>query len=171
MRMGYGLILTKARKSMSPSSSARISRLSYVVMFAALCSYSVIAQDADSDCSKPVEYVNRNQVDPTRISLRGIEGRAIDSDGVAVPDVCVALFSEKERKLVAQTVTDENGYFRFGKISEGDYRLVGRLEYDHLCPVNVRIRQRKPSAGPGKKKLILHMRPSGIDDCSYGDTK
>ncbi|MGD9588616.1 MAG: carboxypeptidase-like regulatory domain-containing protein [Pyrinomonadaceae bacterium] len=98
--------------------------------------------------------------------MRGVEGRAVDSSDVAVPNICVALFTEKGQRFVAQTVTDENGYFRFDKISKGNYRLVGRIEYDWLCPVNVRIRRVSSTSGSGKKKLILQMRPSGIDDCS-----
>ena len=133
----------------------------------------VIAQNEDDDCPKRVEYVNRNFIDSPTISLRGVEGQAIDSNGVPVPSICVALFTEKERRFVAQTVTDENGYFRFGKIPKGRYRLIGRLDYDYLCPVNVRVRRVSfPLGGLFRKtRLVLHMRPAGIDDCSYGDTK
>jgi hypothetical protein len=144
--------------------------LSLIVTFSLL---PVIAQDKDNDCPKQVEYVNRNFIDTPTISLRGVEGRATDSSGVPVPNICVALFTEKERRFVAQTVTDENGYFRFGKIPKGRYRLVGRLNYDYLCPVNVRIRRVSFPLGGffRKSRLVLHMRPAGIDDCSYGDTK
>jgi hypothetical protein len=117
--------------------------------------------------------VNRNFIDTPTISLRGVEGRAIDSNGVAIPNICVALFTEKEHRFVAQTVADENGYFRFGKIPKGRYRLVARVDYDAFCPVNVRIRRVSfPRGGLFRKtRLVLHMRPSAIDTCSYGDTK
>jgi hypothetical protein len=148
-----------------------MSRFFYFVSVILLCTLPIAAQNATSDCPKRVEYINRNEVDPPMISLRGIEGRAVDSSGEAVPNVCVALFTEKERRFVAQTLTDENGYFRFEKISSGDYRLVGRLEYDYLCPVNVRVRRVTSTSGSGKKKLVLHVQPAAIDDCSYGDVK
>ncbi|HEX8289126.1 MAG TPA: carboxypeptidase-like regulatory domain-containing protein [Pyrinomonadaceae bacterium] len=117
--------------------------------------------------------MSRNQVDPPTISLRGVEGRVIDSSGVAIPNICIALFTEKEYRFVAQTVADENGYFRFGKIPKGSYRLVARVDYDYLCPVNVRIRRVSfPSGGFFRKThLVLHMRPAAIDVCSYGDTR
>ncbi len=55
----------------------------------------VVAQEADDDdCPKQIEYINRNQVDPPTISLHGVEGRAIDSSGVAIGYICVALFTE-----------------------------------------------------------------------------
>src|SRR5688572_5808114 len=118
-----------------------VSSILFGAIAVVLCAFSVVAQGPNPDCEKRVEYVNRNQVDTPTISLRGVEGRAVDSSGVAVPKICVVLFTEKEYKFVAQTVTDENGYFRFQKIGNGNYRLVGRLEYDYLCPVNVRIRR------------------------------
>jgi hypothetical protein len=148
-------------------------RFFWLFLIFALFFLPVLAQDADEDCPKQLEYVNRNQVDPLTISLRGVEGRAIDSSGAAIPNICVALFTEKEHRFVAQTVADENGYFRFGKIPKGRYRLVARVDYDYLCPVNIRIRRVNfPSGGIFRKtRLVLHMRPAAIDTCSYGDTK
>ena len=134
----------------------------------------VMAQDSDEeDCPKQIEYVNRNQIDLPRITLRGVEGRATDNDGVPIPDICVALFTEKKHRFVAQTTTDENGYFRFTKIPKGLYRLVARIEHDYLCPVNVSIRQGSfPSGGLFRRKRVyLHFRVAGIDSCSYADTK
>jgi hypothetical protein len=130
-------------------------------------------EDSDDDCPKQIEYMNRNFIDPSTISLRGVEGRAIDSNGAAIPYICVALFTEKENRFVAQTAANENGYFRFGKIPKGRYRLVARVDYDYLCPVNVRIRRVSfPFGGFFRKsRLVLYMHPPGIDTCSYGDTK
>lgn len=149
-------------------------RLIWLFLIIAFLFLPVAAQEeSDDDCPKQLEYVNRNQVDPPTISLRGVEGRAVDSSGVAIGYICVALFTEKEHRFVAQTVADENGYFRFGKIPKGNYRLVARVDYDYLCPVNVRIRRVSfPRGGFFRKtSLVLHLRPAGIDDCSYGDTK
>lgn len=143
-------------------------RTLYLIVAILLCTLPLASQDIRA---KRVEYINRNQVDTPVISLNGVAGRAVDGDGVAVPNMRVALFTEKGHKFVAQVVTDENGFFRFGKIGKGNYRLVGRLEYDYLCPVNVRIRQVSSVKGSVGTKLVLQMRPSDIDDCSYGDTK
>ena len=148
-------------------------RFLLLALFFTFCFLPVAAQDKDDDCPKQLEYVSYNQVDPPTISLRGVEGRAIYPDGAPIPEICVALFTEKEHRFVAQTVADENGYFRFGKIPEGRYRLVARVDYDFLCPVNVRIhRVSFPRGGFFKKtRLVLHMRGAAIDVCSYGDTK
>ena len=112
------------------------------------------------------------RVSPT-VSLRVVEGRAIDPNGVTVPNVCVALFTRKDKRFVTQTVTDENGYFRFGEIPKGKYFLVGRVERDYFCPLNVEInRVRFPFGGFFRRsRLVLHMETWGIDGCSYADTK
>lgn len=149
----------------------RMIRILYLVSLVVLCYLPHAAQDANADRPKRVEYINRNMIDSPTISLHSLQGRAIDSNGVAVPSIRIALFTEKDHKFVAQTVTDENGYFRFEKTGNGSYRLVGRLEYDYLCPVNVRVRQVSSPFVSRKTKLVLHMRPSGIDDCSFGTTK
>ena len=139
----------------------------------AFCFLPVLTQYENDDCLKQIEYVSRNQVDPPKISLRRVEGRAVDSNGVAVGYICIALFTEKEHRFVAQTVADKNGYFRFGKISKGNYRLVARVNYDYLCPVNVRIRRAGFLRGGffRKTRLVLHLRVAAIDVCSYADTK
>lgn len=129
--------------------------------------------DSESDCPKQIEYINRNNIDSPRITLRGIEGRATDWNAVPIPDICVALFTEKEHHFVAQTMTDKNGYFRFTKIPKGLYRLVARMEHDYLCPVNVSVRLASyPTGGLSRRKRIfLHFSVAGIDSCSYADTK
>jgi hypothetical protein len=145
--------------------------LSIIIAFVFSCAS---AQDnSESNCPKQINYINRNQIDLPRITVRGVEGRATDSNAVPIPDVCVALFTEKEHRFVAQTMTDENGYFRFTKIPKGDYRLVARMEIEYLCPVNVSIRLASfPSGGLFRRKRIyLHFVVPGTDSCSYADTK
>jgi hypothetical protein len=78
------------------------------------------------------------------------------------------LFTEKGHRFGAQTMADENGYFRFHNIPNGNYRLVGRVSYDFPGPVNVRIQVTKKTR---QKRLVLHMTSGRIDTCSYGDTK
>ena len=108
-----------------------------------------------------------------KVSLRVVEGQAIDPNGVAVPNVCVALFTRKDKRFVTQTVTDENGYFRFGKIPKGKYYLVARVERDYFCPLNVEINRLSFPFGGffQRNRLVLHMEARGIDVCSYADKK
>ena len=109
----------------------------------------------------------------TKISLRVVEGQAIDSVGAAVPYVCVALFTRKEKRFVAQTVTDDKGHFQFGKIPNGKYFLVARVKEDVFCPLNVEIsRVSFPFGGFFRRnRLVLHMEGYGIDVCSYARKK
>ncbi len=148
-----------------------MSRFLYFLLVTALSALPMVAQELNSDCPKRIGYINRNQVDPPTIELRGLEGRAIDSNGIPIPNICVALFTERDHRFVAQTVTDDDGYFRMEKVGIGRYRLVAKLESDYLCPVNLRIRRVSSPRGSRKTKLVLHMQPSGIDVCSYGDTE
>jgi hypothetical protein len=151
-----------------------VKRIVFVILLCLVFASFSNAQNQDAaETANQIEYVNRNQVDPPYISLRKIKGRAIDLSGVAVPKVTVALFTEKEHRFIAQTVTDENGYFQFSKIPKGSFRLVGRVERDFFCPVNTPIRKVSfPQGGLFRSKgLVLHLRPAGIDTCSYSDTK
>jgi len=45
-------------------------------------------------------YENRNQVDYGLIRLQRLAGKATGRDGIAVPGVCVGLFTEGDHKLV-----------------------------------------------------------------------
>ena len=56
-------------------------------------------QKTDAVC-KDLAYENRNQTDygPRGTAIRGT---AKDSQGVAIPKVCVGVFTETEHKLVA----------------------------------------------------------------------
>jgi hypothetical protein len=107
------------------------------------------------------------------LSLRSVSGRAIAQDSVSVPYVCLGLFTEKDHRLIATGIADEEGYFQLRNIPAGVYRLVVKDSYGGFCTANVRIRiARWPRGGIFKRKrLIIHMRVAGVDTCSYGDYK
>ena len=48
-----------------------------------------------------VEYENHNQIDYGPLIVQEVKGTIIDPQQVAVPKVCVGIFTEKEHKLVA----------------------------------------------------------------------
>ncbi len=138
---------------------------------------SVQAQQSNP-CNITMVYDNHNQVDPARLSLTRVSGLAISEVGRdhakqigALPGVCVGLFTEKGHRLVATTVTDQEGRFQFGTIPSGEYRLV--IQAKPLCLANVPLRVLRHSHSTASKQrhLIIHMRPAGIDDCSYGEYK
>jgi len=126
-----------------------------------LSPWSLGAQAASS-CGQ-ITYEDRNQTDYGPLRVGVVEGHVRDAQGVAIPNVCVALFNEPHHKLVATTQTDAKGRFRFRPVAGGGYRLVAK--YEAFCPANV-ILQVQPTA---RKSLRVHMRPAGIDTCSYVD--
>lgn len=125
-----------------------------------------VAQESGSPCSAMV-YENRNQTDYGSIKLATISGTAKDTQGVAVPGVCVGVFTSIGDKLVKATQTDGDGRFEIKGIPKGDYRLVARC--DGFCTGNAKIRVQPGSRS--KKRLYLVVRPAGLDTCSYFELK
>jgi len=109
-------------------------------------------------------YEDRNQVDYGPLPLSQLRGKAVDLSGVAVPGVCVGLFTESDHSLIASTATSANGEFTLKNAPRGEYRLVAR--YPAFGTANARVR-----IGRGAKGLMLRMRPTGIDTTSYIESK
>jgi len=120
---------------------------------------------AEDRCAK-VEYQDHNSID-YGLSLRSVAGIAQDKAHTAIPNVCIAIFSDDSaHRRVAWTETDKNGAYRLPSLPDGKYRLVAA--YDSLCPANVSLNvTRKAKAGT----LELIMQPRGLDSCSYGKLK
>lgn len=112
-----------------------------------------------------VQYENHNQVDYGPLVVQDVKGTIIDPQQVAVPKVCVGIFTEKDHKLVATTESDADGKFSLQSVPPGRYRLV--VKADPLCAANVPLQVVKHR----KKKQVLqvHMKPRGLDSCSYAD--
>ncbi len=126
-------------------------------------------------CKSPIEYGSRNQVDPKPSSVRGVAGRVIMEVGNPTKELdpipaCLGLFTEEDHRLVASAVADGEGHFRFKSVPAGRYRLVVRDPQNSLCVANMPLRIVRWPRGKAKP-LVIHMRPAGIDDCSYGDFK
>jgi hypothetical protein len=126
-------------------------------------------------CKSPIEYGNRNQVNPTRSTVRGLSGRVISEVGDPAREIgpvpaCLGLFTETDHRLVASAVANQEGRFRFGVVRSGRFRLVVRDPLNSFCLANMPLHVVK---WPRRKTkpLVIHMRPAGIDDCSYGDFK
>jgi hypothetical protein len=150
-------------------------RFLYSFLILAFCFLPIKAQDSFQPCPKQIEYHSGGgmEISP-KVSLRIVEGQAIDSVGATVPNVCVGLFTRKEKRFVAQTFTDEKGNFRFSKIPKGNYFLVARYGNDAaFCPLSVEVsRVSFPFGGLFRRnRLVLHMEGWGIDVCSYARKK
>lgn len=143
-----------------------------VVSLALLGSFGHVQAQSPS-CKSPIEYGNRNQVDTKRSSVRRISGRVIAEVGRPAKEAgslpaCIGLFTEEGHRLIASVVADEEGRFSLTSIPPGQYRLVVRDPQDVFCVANMPLRVVRWPRGKAKP-LVIHMRPSGIDDCSYGD--
>jgi len=110
---------------------------------------------------KDLSYENRNPFELGQIELTEIDGIAKDKNGVPVPDVCIGLFSEIRKELLAVTQTDKNGSFKLSNIPNGRYRLVSQLEPFVAANAKIKINSRAK-----KKLLVLNLRLIGIDACS-----
>lgn len=102
--------------------------------------------------------------------MKEVAGRAVDSNGVEISEMCVGLFTEKGHRLIAQMATDNKGRFKFKGMSNGRYRLVARVPgYDYFCPINAKLRINKDRKK--NPRVILRMVPPGIDRCSWAETQ
>jgi hypothetical protein len=124
-----------------------------------------LCQQSPRAASPELIYENHNQIDYGPLRIAKLSGIAKDLQGTPVPDVLVLLFSEKEHTLIAQSKSDSKGAFGLEGIRGGRYRLV--LKYDGFCSANVPVDLKLTSRR--KRSLVVHMRPAGIDECSYGE--
>jgi hypothetical protein len=120
-----------------------------------------------STCKKDTSYENHNQIDYGPLQVQQITGIAKDPRGVALPKVCLFLFTENDHKLIASTATDDKGEFRIEPVAPGKYRLVAK--YSWFCSANVPLMVKK--RGDKSRTLVLHMRPPAVDTCSFGAFK
>jgi hypothetical protein len=139
--------------------------LTLLIFAAALLAAPSFAQQKGDPAPCMVEYENHNQTDYGPLIVQDVRGTITDPQQGAVPKVCVGIFTEKDHKLVATTESDADGKFSLQSVSPGRYRLV--VKADPLCPANVPLevvkRQKK------KEVLRVHMKPRGLDSCSYGE--
>ena len=102
-----------------------------IVLPAFFCGSLTYAQQHTSTCQSPIEYGNRNQIDPKRSSVKTVSSRVIAEVGHPAKEIgsipaCLGLFTEKEHRLVASVVADDEGYFKFDSVPPGRYRLIVR---------------------------------------------
>jgi len=149
-------------------------QLVLTILFVMILHCFAHTQERSATCKSPPEYGNRNQVDPKRSTVRGLSGRIISEVGDPAKEMgpvpaCVGLFTEQGHRLVASVVADEDGRFRFAAIPSGRFRLIVRDPLNVFCLANMPLRI-VSSRGKGTP-LVIHMRASGIDICSYGAFK
>lgn len=140
-------------------------KLTLLIFAVALLAEPSFAQQKGDSSPCMAEYENHNQIDYGPLIIQKVKGTITDPQQGAVPKVCVGIFTEKDHKLVATTESDADGKFSLQSVPPGRYRLV--VKADPLCAANVPLQVVKHQ----KKKhaLLVHMKPRGLDSCSYGE--
>jgi len=125
-----------------------------------------VARQEKTTCLHEAKYENHNQVDPDALTVRDLKGQVTDMDGATIPRACLSVYTETERKLIASTMSDENGNYKFDKIRPGQYRLV--VFYKPLCTANAKIIIAATVLSSIRNRPVyVHMRAAGVDSCSY----
>jgi hypothetical protein len=128
-------------------------------------------------CEAITRYENRNQVDDGPLVLSTLSGQVFAEVGNPAkplgpfPNACIGLFSEGEHKLVSNTVANKDGSFSIRDVPPGSYRLVVRDSQNAFCVANAPIRMSEPKERARGGRVVIHLRPAGIDDCSYANYK
>jgi hypothetical protein len=140
-------------------------KLTLLIVAGVLLAVPSFAQQKGDSSPCVIEYENHNQIDYGPLVVQTVKGTITDPQQSAVPNVCVGIFTAKDHKLVATTESDAGGNFSLQSIPPGEYRLV--VKADPLCAANVPLRVVKSQ----KKKQVLrvHMKPRGLDSCSFGE--
>ncbi len=146
-----------------------ISSFFIIVAFLTVGEVCLAATQPDNSTTCLTTYENHNQIDYGPLRVHAIQGTTVIDVGNreqhGVPGACFALFTERDHKLVANVVADDNGHFEIRSIQPGRYRLVARAT--GLCTANIPLEVVKSSRQ--KAALVIHFRAAGIDDCSYGE--
>lgn len=145
-----------------------VHKLCLTFCFLTTSSIQLFAQDSKACAS--LGYEDKNQVTPKPRVVKKVEGRVIIKDGeLPLMDACILLFDEETKRIVSVVSPNEKGEFRIKKVSNGKFRLVVRHFYNFYCVANIPIEIKTKSSGKGK--ILVNMKPSSIDDCSYGEIK
>jgi hypothetical protein len=136
-----------------------------------------LQQQTAATCEAITKYENRNQVNYGPLVLSTLSGKVVAEGGKPVKSLglisnaCIGLFSEDEHKFIANTVASEDGSFSIKDVQPGSYRLVVRDPQNVFCVANAPVRLTKPKERAKGKRMVIHLRPAGIDSCSYADYK
>lgn len=144
----------------------RIGLLSLIPLALGMC--ALAQAPAQRPAPSAMSYEDETPPSPVRFELRRVAGVARDRAGMAIPRVGLGLFTDAApHRLLALVVTGPNGKFDFGKLPDGDYRLVAK--YPGLCTANIPIALRRQARN--RHHLELRMEYPGLDVCSYAQAK
>ena len=144
-------------------------KLLSIVCFILIFISCLSAQDI-KDCAS-LKYEDKNQLTPSQLTVKKVSGQLVVEGDENYPfiDICIALFDEKNKKFIfIKEISEmsENGKFNIKKIPNGKYRLIVKTLSNFFCVANVPIEINNTISK--NRKISIIMRPSGLDDCSFG---
>jgi len=150
-----------------------IIRITFAFLAIAILNSVVLCQQETSSCGATPKYENKNQIDYGPLELSNVSGRVITEAGNPphslgiMPGPCISVFTEDDHVLVVSITGNENGTFSLSNLQPGNYRLIVRDTQNAFCVANTKIAIIKLKQRAKGKKIVVHLRPAGIDDCSY----
>ena len=114
-----------------------------------VCSAEIVshAQQSSSPCQQPAADIAKGELtsplkyEPLSVTVVGgrVSGSLLTEELSGISQLCLALFTERKHKFVADAVTDEAGDFLFSDIPAGRYRIVIRAPGFFVAEVPVRV--------------------------------
>lgn len=123
---------------------------------------TAFAQQPQDKCSQITYSKSKTGID--RYRLDHIEGQAVFGDVsekgefASASGLCVALFSEKNKRLVATVTTDDRGQFKFMNVASGGYLFIASLGVLHEVVALVQLDNSPARKAAKPQRLLLHMR-------------
>jgi hypothetical protein len=133
-----------------------------VVSFVISFHHGANAQKADEKCRQIVYSPHKKGARP--YPVRRIEGQALfafvsQKEEMSVGGICLVLFSEKDKKPVAATTTNDNGQFEFADVAPGAYTLIASAADEELQKIVLAIRlYAAKEKGSGAQGILFHLR-------------
>ena len=70
-----------------------------------------------------------------------------------LPHICIALFTGHTHKFVANVVTDDTGAFRFGELTNGEYRMIIRAPGFYVAEIPIHVVRKSDDKGKASKPM------------------
>lgn len=141
------------------------SRVYFILAIFCLVFFSATTFGQKSQKCDSITYEDKNQVTPPALTIMKVKGLVLIDDGkIPLGDSCVALFSADGKKLIATTLPNRKGEFRFKNIANGQYRLIIKHHFGFYCVANILVTIN--ANRHDNSNLLVLMKPEGIDECS-----
>lgn len=133
-----------------------------VVFTVAVSLTGAFAQQTENKCAQ-IRY-SEHLTNPYRYRLSGIEGQvvygAVSERGelTAGSGVCIGLFNQNDKRLVASATTESGGQFEFPDVAPGRYVLILSLSELHEIVVPIQITSGSNANDFKHWGLLLHLR-------------